>query len=159
MSSNVAIALISSLSSGGFVLLGVGASNWLAIRREEQGFRRETALELARTEQLVWADDWTELTSKLGHVGVRLTVSGVDDELVRAFHDISVLCWRDRNEEIEMTGNTDAGINGEFTDARRDLQEAVLASLLRRAGREELRRQAVQNARAILSNPENRRYV
>jgi hypothetical protein len=59
------LALLTGLLSGGFALLGAGATTWNANRRQDARFRRETALELAGTERLIWGDSWIELNVNL----------------------------------------------------------------------------------------------
>jgi hypothetical protein len=128
--SNSAVAIIAGALSGGFALAGVGVSNWLAGRRERAAFRRETALELAGMERLVWGESWVELEAHLQRQEVRLAEGNVPSGLIRDFHDISVGAWRDRKQTIRESGGERQGMGSEFIDARRAVHEAARAYLL-----------------------------
>lgn len=80
MSNNVAIAITAS-ASGGFALLGVGLSDVLAGRRQDRATRTEAALELARTEPLIWNAPWIELRTELQRQQTRMAVAGVPKTL------------------------------------------------------------------------------
>jgi hypothetical protein len=154
MPGNVALA-ITSLSSGGFALLGVGVSNWMAARRERATFRTETVLELAGMERLVWGEDWVELQAHLQRQEARLAVGGVPDDLVQAFHDISLACWHNLQESIERSAGQEPGIRTQLLDARQLVHRAARAYLLRdekRSVQAELRREAVTTTRSVLQD-------
>jgi hypothetical protein len=128
-------------------------SNWTAARRERTRFRTETALELAEMERTVWGDNWIELNVDLQRLEARLAVAGVPDDLVQAFHDISVRCWRDLQEDIDMDAEQ-PGINKEFLDARRLVHAAARAYKKSRMG---LSVEAVAGVSATLARPGGRR--
>lgn len=61
MDSEIGVAVVSSIASGGFALLGVGLSDPRARRRARDEFSTETALELAGMERHIWETSWIEL--------------------------------------------------------------------------------------------------
>ena len=150
VSGNVAVAIVSGLLAGGFALLGGAVTTWTATKRERSKFRTETALELAGMERLIWADDWVELNVHLQRHEARLTVAGVADDLVRAFHDISIACWRDNRESLERSGGEDTGINVTLMDARRLVHAAVSHYLLRGSVPAVSQTEAVTTTRAAI---------
>jgi len=80
--------------AGGFALLGVGITNWRAGRREEADFRRETSLELAGMERLIWGGSYPELRGHIERQRARMSEARVPRDLVDAFESITVACWR-----------------------------------------------------------------
>jgi hypothetical protein len=149
----VGVVIASSLSTGGFALLGVGFSNVMAARRERRQFRTETALELGEVERQVWGDDWTELEARLQRQETRLAIAGIPEDLVQALHDSTVFCWRDNYHGLETTGQ--GGISSELLDGRRKANRAIGAYLLNRgtrSSREELRREVVEEVQELIDD-------
>jgi hypothetical protein len=116
--------LVASLASGTFALLGVGLSNLTAVRREQATFATQTALELADMERHIWKQDWIELQIQLERLGARLAVSGVPEDLMQAFHDISVACWRDQTPVLDPDDREQISIARDLLDGRRVVQRA-----------------------------------
>ncbi len=129
------IALISGGLSGGFALAGVGLSNWTSARRERRVFGRETALELAGMERLVWGDSWVELKAHLQRQEDRLSVAGLPDDLIDEFRAISIACWRNQHESAEHSGGEHRGMNVGLVEARQAVHSAARAELLGRGSR------------------------
>jgi len=129
------IALISGGLSGGFALAGVGLSNWTSARRERRVFGRETALELAGMERLVWGDSWIELKAHLQRQEDRLAVAGLPEDLIDEFRAISTVCWRNQHESVENSGGKDRGMSIRLVEARQAVHSAARAELLRRGSR------------------------
>ncbi len=160
MSEKLQIALIAGLLSGGFALLGAMVNDWNARRRERQRFRTETALDLAELERLIWGDNWTDLNLHLERQETRLAIVGISQDLIKALREVSVRCWRDLQESIELSGGEQPGINTAFLDARRATNRAVGAYLLKRetrSARQKLERQAVEEVERVLNDPDNDR--
>lgn len=132
---DASIALISGGLSGGFALAGVGLSNWTSARREHRVFGRETALELAGMERLVWGDSWIELKAHLQRQEDRLAVAGLPDDLIDDFRAISIACWRDQHESGEHSGGEHRGMSKRLVEARQAVHGAARAELLRRGSR------------------------
>jgi hypothetical protein len=152
---------IAAIASGSFALLGVALSSWLADRREQLSFRRETALELAETERHVWQDSWIELNIQLERLDARLAFGGVPAELVSALRDASVMCWRNYRESAEIDED-EAGISRRLLEARRECARACLAHLLDEGSdrsRDELTRTAVAAVDALKADEFYSRYV
>ena len=80
---DLGVAIVSSVAAGGFALLGAGAGDWRARRREKQSFKTESALELAGMERHVWGDDWVELRAHIERQTARMAVAGVPSESSR----------------------------------------------------------------------------
>jgi hypothetical protein len=159
VSSNVEIAIVSGLLSGGFAVLGGAITTLTASRREVRNFRTETALELAGMERFVWGNSWTELEAHLERQQARLTVAGVPEDLVTAFQSISLACWRDLRDSRELSGGEDSGIAKELLEARREVHRAIRAHLLRekqRSSRDDLRRAATTRVETVLASYERR---
>lgn len=129
------IALISGVLSGGFALGGVALSSWTTRRRERRVFGRETALELAGMERLVWGDSWIELKAHLQRQEDRLAVAGLPDELVGNFRRISTACWRDQHETAEHSGGEHRGMSTSLVEARQAIHDAARAELLNQGTR------------------------
>lgn|SRR5215213_7935085 len=130
-----AIALISGGLSGGFALAGVALSNLTSTQRERRVFGRETALELAGMERLVWGDSWIELKAHLQRQEDRLAVAGLPNELIDDFRSISIACWRDQHESGEHSGDEHRGMSTRLVEARQAVHRAARAELLRRGSR------------------------
>jgi hypothetical protein len=128
---NAAAAVIAGGLSGGFALAGVGVNSWIATRREHAGFGRETALELAGMERLVWGDDWIELTTNLERQEARWAVAGVPADLILDFRTISISCWQDLQRTVERSAGQHAGIGKGLLEARQAVHQAALAYLLK----------------------------
>jgi hypothetical protein len=144
------IALISGGLSGGFALAGVGLSNWTSARRERRVFGRESALELAGMERLIWGDNWVELQAHLQRQEDRLTVAGLPAELIEGFRAMSIACWRDGDKTREHPEGQ--GIRSYLLNARAAVHEAARAELLRRGSRRSrraLRLEAYAQVRAV----------
>jgi hypothetical protein len=154
------LALLTGLLSGGFALLGVGATTWNANRREDARFRRETALELAGTERLIWGDSWVELNVNLKRHETRLGIAGVPEDLIEAFHNVSVECWRDNQDSLERSGGEQSGIEIELGRTRRLVERAAESYLVARGkdeDREQPRVEAVTETERVLAEREARR--
>lgn len=132
---NSAIALISGGLSGGFALAGVALSNWTSSLRDQRVFGRETALELAGMERLVWGDSWIELQAHLQRQEDRLAVAGLPDALINDFRAISGACWRDQHDSVEHSGGEHRGMNIALAEAREAIHRAARAELLKRGSR------------------------
>ena len=149
---DIGVAIVSSLAAGGFALLGTGAADWRARRRDKANFKTETALELAGMERHVWGDDWVELRAHLERQTARMAVSGVPSELVAAFEEISQACWRDRRDSVEEScEDGDVGISTQLLDARSAVHRALRAQLLDEADKSALLDEAVEAGRAALT--------
>jgi hypothetical protein len=148
MPSDLTIA-ITSVSSGGFALLGVVLANRLARSRERAAFRTETALELASMERLVWSESRVGLQEHVQRQQSRLTIAGVPDDLVRALGAISIACWQDVRAHVERTDGLQAGIRGELLAARRAVHGATHAELLREGTRASRRRMTLTALDAV----------
>jgi hypothetical protein len=154
------VALIVALLSGGFAITGVLASDWLARRREDRQFRTTTAVELAEAEQRLYGDNWLDLTVQLERQETQLAIAQTPEDLIKALREISEMCWYDGRESYERFG-PDIGIRTEFLDARRSVNRAIAAHLLRsgsKNSRHQLRSAAVSSVRRIASDPANREY-
>jgi hypothetical protein len=150
---DAAVAVISGVLSGGFALAGVGLSGIAASRRERAEFSRETALELAGMERLVWGDSWIELTTEIQRQEARWAIAGVPADLIQAFRASSVACWRDQRQTVERSAGQHAGIGKDLLEARETVQEAARAFLLRSGSvgsREALRIHAIEVLEASL---------
>jgi hypothetical protein len=150
--------VITSLSAGGFALLGAGLNNWWGVQREKQAFRRESALELADTERMVWGDDWIDLNIQLEKQDTRLLFAGVPNDLVHALHDISEGCWRDLRFNDEMSGGEQPGISADLIEARRLVIRAIgerLTRRTRRPSRDRLRHEAVAAVNKVFKDAED----
>lgn len=153
------IALISGGLSGGFALAGVGLSNWTSARRERRIFGRETALELAGMERLVWGDSWVELKATLQRQEDRLAVAGISEELIRDFRTISIACWHDQRDSAEHFRSEERGMSTRLVEARQAVHDAARAELLekgRRKSRRALRAEASMLVDAALSKRQKR---
>jgi hypothetical protein len=149
--------LVASLASGTFALLGVGLSNLTAVRREQATFATQTALELADMERHIWKQDWIELQIQLERLGARLAVSGVPEDLMQAFHDISVACWRDQTPVLDPDDREQISIARDLLDGRRVVQRAIRAYLLpsQRGDAHRLRDDAINTTAALRSEREH----
>jgi len=132
---NATLALASGALSGGFALAGVGLSNWTSARRERRVFGRETALELAGMERLIWGESWVELKAHLQRQEDRLAVADLPGSLIEQFRAISVACWRDQHESKEHSGGEHRGISIHLLEARDAVHSAARAELLKRGSR------------------------
>jgi hypothetical protein len=160
MSSNVDIAIVTGVLSGGFALLGGAITTLTAGRRERRNFETETALELAGMERLVWGEDWTELEAHLQREEARLAIARVPNDLVTALNEISSACWRDLRDSREV-GDEYPGMDQELIEARRGVHRAIRAYLLREgraSARHELRRKAIAGVQTALADYQRRRY-
>lgn len=131
-------------------------SNLMAARRERVGFQRETALELADTERDIWQDSWIELNVHLERLDARLASGGVPQELIQGLRDVSVLCWRDRQEGVK-SGSSRPAIGVILLEARRLVSRVCVAYLLGNEGkaiRREMSDTALQKCRDIAEDPD-----
>lgn len=150
---DIGVAIVSSLAAGGFALLGAGAADWRARRRDKANFKTETALELAGMERHIWGDDWVELRAHVERQTARMAVAGVPSELVAAFEEISHACWRDRRDSVEQGCDEEhVGISTKLLEARSLVHRALRAQLLDETGKSALLDQAVDAVRAALTS-------
>jgi hypothetical protein len=157
MASDVGIAIVSSLSSGGFALLGVTLSDRRARRREREAFSQETALELAGMERHIWGGEWVELHAHVQRQEARMTAASVPEDLIVAFAAITEACWRDHLRSVELSDGEFPGIATKLLDARRSVHRAIGASLLKQRRRRTLAREAEETVQAALDTSERRR--
>jgi hypothetical protein len=158
---STAALVVTSVASGGFALLGVGVTNLTTARREQARFRTETALELASLERLIWGEEWVDLEVQLQQQAARLSVAGVPDDLSEVLREISLACWRDGRASFEQSGGEYGGIALRLNEARRHVDRAVRAYLLRkgrRSTRDKDRRAAVAAVQSVLAEPEYQHY-
>jgi hypothetical protein len=160
---STAALVVTSIASGGFALLGGGLNSWTVMWRDRKKIGGDTALELADTERWIWTEgEWMELNIGLQRQEARLAFAGVPDDLIEAFHEITIACWRDLQFDIEVREpEPGPGIALELLEARRKVMRAAGGYLLRnrrRAQRETLRRDAVLSVREVVDNP-NRVYL
>lgn len=153
-SSDVTVAIVTAVSSGGFALLGVGFSSFWSNRHEKSRFRTESVLELAGMERLIWGEDWTELQVYLQRQQARLAIGGVPEDLIQAFHDISIACWRDLQTSIVNSGGEQPGISSNLLRAREAVHLAVRMYLIgeqSRRDRHDARLAALEQVVAVLA--------
>jgi predicted ATP-dependent protease len=106
--------------------------------------------------------DRVELQAHHQRQEARFAVTEVPDDLVQAFHDISLACWRDLKEGIERSAGEQRGIRTELLDARQLVHRAARAYLVRdvkRSVQAELRREAVATTRSLLQDSAIRHKV
>lgn len=151
-----ALALVSGVLSGGFALAGVGLSNWTSATREKRAFGRETALELAGMERLVWGDSWVELNAHLQRQEARWSIAGLPPDLIRDFRTVSIACWQDQQTTRERSGGEHQGIATTLLDAREAVQEVARSELLRHGSRRWRRRQRRNAATLVRESVANR---
>ena len=96
-----------------------------------------------------------ELQAHLQRQEARFAVMEVPDDLVQAFHDISLACRRDLQEGIKRSAGEQRGIRTELLDARQLVHRAARAYLVRdekRPVQAELRREAVATTESLLQD-------
>lgn len=140
-----AVTIVSTLSAGGFALLGAGFADGRARRREHSAFRTESALELADMERLVWGDDWVELQVHLERQRARMTVARVPNELIGAFDRVCTACWPERQDRLD--NDEEGGISTSLLTPRRMVYRAIRAHLLGEPDRKTLEIEALAAAR------------
>lgn len=145
---STAVTVVSTLSAGGFALLGAGFADWRARRREHAAFKTESALELAGMERLVWGDDWVELQAHMERQRARMTVARVPNELIEAFDMVSLACWHERQDNRENCEH--GGISVSLLTPRRLIYRAIRAHLLDEDNRGVLQREALASVRQAL---------
>jgi hypothetical protein len=150
VASDVGVAIVSGGLAGGFALLGVGLTSWRATRRETAAFRRETSLELAGMERLIWGESFTELRAHIERLRARMSEARVPHDLIEAFADITSACWRSYRGSMEETCGEDPGISTDLLSAREEVHEAVRAHLRCARERKKLAAEALLSVRAAL---------
>jgi len=69
---------------------------WMTGRRDERALAAQTALTLPDTQALIWkVGGWTDLNVALQRQETRLAFAGVPDDLITAFHRVTIACWHD----------------------------------------------------------------
>jgi hypothetical protein len=150
------IALLTGLMSGGFALLGGTVTNRYARRRDDTAFRRETALELAGMERLIWGESWVDLEVELQRQGSRLAVAGVPDDLIQAFRAISQNCWHYLDADRAISPDGEGGISSGLLRTRERVHSAIRAYLLKNETpwkRKARRVEAITATRLSLEDP------
>jgi hypothetical protein len=90
----------------------------------------------------------------------RLGIADVPEDLIEAFHNVSVECWRDNQDSLERSGGELSGIEIELGRTRRLVERAAESYLVARGkdeDREQLRVEAVTETERVLAEREARR--
>jgi hypothetical protein len=150
MKTEVEIAIVSAVGSGGFALLGAWLTGLQNGRRAARDFRHAAAVETADMARRVWGGGWSDFQADLEKLRVRLQIAGVPDDLTTAYLNASKACWRDAERTKGQLPDGEAGVLNLLLAAHSSAQDAVVADLRHARGRKAERRKAVATVNEAL---------